>query len=255
MATEKEQTKEKTKRANRRSKNSKIKAQKKGRRAMKKKAMNIRAQEVREGVVGWCGQRLRICPHVDTMWQTQLTKIEELGGSAQIHQFYEDHEECSFFLEVRSGVNVSNPGGEETGGKGVFAKKTLPENVLLCPYVGHSQRRPCRDQGIACEYDMQVRPGYVICARLLEKDHRYLSFLKADPKDRKAFDAVQVAAPCPPNYSRYVNTLTPEQLASGMSFNARFQLDELGENVLLVALRKISKGEEILADYGDMFIV
>ena len=70
-----------------------------------------------------------------------------------------------------------------------------------------------------------------------------------------AFDAVQVAAPCPPNYARYVNTLSEEQRATGLNFNARFQLDELGKNVLLVAIRSIRKGEEILADYGRMYVV
>jgi hypothetical protein len=242
------------KRRNRRSKNSKAKTQAKGRKEMAGRAKHCRGEQMRESSMGYTPRRRNLYPKVSATWLTQLAKVEDLGGSTQIHQFYEDHCIDNEYLRVSEEANVSNPTGREWYGKGVFARKNIPKDVLLCPYVGYGRDKPCpRDKDDKrCCYDMRVRDGFYICAKDVRFDSRYLMLVK--PSDeRKPYDSVQCKRPCPPNYGRYVNTLTREQLKDGKTFNARFQLDQKEENVLLVATRKISEGEEILAYYGDNF--
>lgn len=243
-----------SKRRNRRSKASKAKAQAKGRKAMVAKAKDCRSEQVRESSLTTSVGRLTLYPKVSATWQTQLAKVEKLGGSTEIHQFYEDHCFHNVFLRVSEEPNVSNPTGRKNCGKGVFARTDIPRNALLCPYVGYGRNKPCRLDGDnnPCCYDLWVREGFYICARDVKFDSRYLMLTK--PTDeRKAFDSVQAQERCPPNYGRYVNTLTKVQREAGMKFNARFQLDEEGENVHVISNRAIAEGEEIVAYYGNWF--
>ena len=134
----------------------------------------------------------------------------------------------------------------------------------MCPYLGKLRAKSCPAEQL-CQYDMLLGDLGVICAREVTHDVGYLFDNWEDKTDhgfRKG--AIFNEAPCPPNYARYVNYLTKEQLDGGAKFNCRF--DEVASdvdgnedpNVLEVFLkttRDISAGEELLVSYGSSFIL
>ena len=184
--------------------------------------------------------------------------------SKVVRDFYVSHGESNRYLTVSEGANVSNPSGVKGGGKGVFARTDIPKGTLVCPYLGKLRAKHCPAVDL-CQYDMLLGDRGVICAREITHDVGYLYDnweVKTDHGFRKG--AILNEAPCPPNYARYVNSLTKEQLGGGAKFNCRF--DEIASDVdgnedpdvievFLKTLRDISAGEELLASYGDTFIL
>eukprot|EP00602_Paraphysomonas_sp_CaronLab_P004102 CAMPEP_0185023248 /NCGR_PEP_ID=MMETSP1103-20130426/5929_1 /TAXON_ID=36769 /ORGANISM="Paraphysomonas bandaiensis, Strain Caron Lab Isolate" /LENGTH=166 /DNA_ID=CAMNT_0027555737 /DNA_START=400 /DNA_END=900 /DNA_ORIENTATION=- len=128
-------------------------------------------------------------------------------------------EVCSFFLDwhaehansdnpfvhVISGPNVANPDGSGSE-KGVGASIALApsDTVPVCFYVGElytRARRPPRGR-----YTLEVAPGsgIFIDAEYDSRDPAY-----------HMFHAPTEYMRVPPNYARYINTLSEEDLAAG----------------------------------------
>ena len=156
--------------------------------------------------------------------------------------------------------NFSNPKGKEGGGAGVFARKDIPAGTVLCPYVALKQGKRCEEmyRGVTpvhrCGYCMLVdkSTGLYFCARQIKYDVLYLSVPAGDsPHGVPEIRAER--CPSPPNYARYVNTLTPIQRESH-SFNCIFEADGEGVDVVwLVSSVDIKKGSELSVDYGNKF--
>ena len=179
--------------------------------------------------------------------------------SEEVANFYQEHGLENLLVRVSAGVNISNPSGAEDGGKGVFASARISKGTWVCPYIGRMQGSAC-SKAKACQYDMQLRKGVFVCARKCRYDMGYL-YGHAETEDRSTDrglrkGAIRAEEPCPPNYGRYVNTLTKAQLDEGRKFNCRFvSLGGKSEEVFLEALRDIEVGEELLASYGPDFVV
>ena len=181
----------------------------------------------------------------------------------EVAQFYNDHPDRNRWLELSEGPNVSNPDGIAGGGKGVFARCDVKKGTFLCPYLG--EIKDCRCEGGECLYDMRIRRKMFVCAREILYD---VGYLYQDPlwierpscagdilRSNRRYATKERDVACPPNYGRYVNSLTREQRDAGKSFICRFELLEhtRRKEIFLQATRDIKAGEEILAYYGNEY--
>ena len=134
----------------------------------------------------------------------------------------------------------------------MIALRDIKDGERICPYVGRMQGKPCADE-LHCQYDLHLADKLYICARELEYDVGYLMF-PVYPDEDTAKAVADMKCPCPRNFGRYVNTLTVAQQDSGMQFNCIFEACDEGHDVVwLVADRDITKGSELLVDYGASF--
>ena len=172
--------------------------------------------------------------------------------------FYEGHYLDNEFLEVSDRANVSNPSGEPGKGQGVFARKHIPSGTWVCPYLGNVRVSRCPDEE-KCQYDMKLRDDVYVCARGWRYD---VAYLQGDRSTGEACDSdlslrrsgIKSDQACPPNYARYVNSLSKAQLDAGMKFNCEFvSTEEKSDEIFIQTTRDIAAGEELLADYGDEF--
>jgi hypothetical protein len=181
--------------------------------------------------------------------------------SEDLEQFYLRQGRENSWVEVKESSNVSNPAGVPGGGKGLFAREVIPADTYVCPYVGNIRKRACPAEQ-DCAYCLCVDKSYYLCARDAKYDMGYLygkhysdemlnPYLMRNPY--RYYNPVTVEAPCPPNYARYVNTLTEEQ-RKGKSFNCMFEGALDGHYVIYVKTTKeIKRGDELLVDYGSAF--
>ena len=166
--------------------------------------------------------------------------------SAQVTEFYNSGANVSLRLSEDGEPNVSNPSGTLGGGRGVFAAKDLPARTSLCPYLGHSRRTRCA-RDVACKYCLKVGPDSVICAREVLYDVGWLLARNAGKRALAVYDE----GSCEPNYSRYFNSVPG---GKAEDFNVAFEGEEGGHLLcFLETTRAVSKGDELLVDYGAGF--
>lgn len=191
------------------------------------------------GVVG-----PQICLNIET----KLT--HSYHASPQTLDFYRDHGVVNKWLRVSEESNASNPDGKVGGGKGVFATCNIPDRTRICPYVGAQTCSPC-DVDERCQYCLQLYKGCIVCARNTLLDIGYLA--KGDT-ERSGGTLCTLAAPAPPNYGRYFNTLLGER--DELEFNCMFEIVDDGYDAMFIhTTRDIVAGEELLIDYGNLFTI
>jgi hypothetical protein len=192
-----------------------------------------------------------VAPLIPINEERKLAKANQT--STETGEFYGKHAEENCWLEVSEGKNVSNPMGVKGGGKGVFAMVDIPAGTRICPYVGEVRSAPCSvEEG--CNYDARVHAGFYICARSIEYDIGYFS--QTDSTTWNGHKGVQVKRPCPPNFGRYVNSLTEEALSDGQVYNCSLENSDDGHDVIFITtLEFVRAGEELLMDYGTDFTV
>ena len=181
------------------------------------------------------------------------------GCPKEVRDFYVNQPMCNQYVEVTEGCNVSNPFGEKGKGKGVRAIRDIPMGIWICPYLAEFRRARCPSVA-GCVYDMKLGRDTYLCAANQKYDLGYFygnSTGEHEYSDRGfRKNAILEESPCPPNYARYVNSLTAAQLEAGMTFNCRFVTPvETEIEVFVEATRDIAKGEELLCEYGDEFTV
>jgi len=162
------------------------------------------------------------------------------GPALETPDFYLEHGQDNKLLELRGGVNVANPLGDNDQ-KGVFARMNIPKGTRLCPYLGRlhasvdvSDRRS--------QYLMRIGDECIDAESVL-LDVGYLAMQVGNLKTPSA---------CPPNYGRYINSIGPQQ--QHLHFNCSFIADNAGHSdVWLWSDEDIASGEELLVDYGDDF--
>ena len=254
MGIQAEPKKKKAKR--KRSAGSKKKQDAKNSKKYARKIRAARAHAYKEHLaLDWLNKRTPAFPYNVEKWLSVGTH------SSEVPVFYREHYLRHSQLEVRfTGPNFSNPKGKEGGGAGVFARKDIPAGTVLCPYVALKQGKRCEEmhRGASfvhrCGYCMLVdkSTGLYFCARQIKYDLLYLSV----PEGESAHGVAEIMAErysSPPNYARYVNTLTPIQLETD-SFNCIFEADREGVDVVwLVSSVDIKQGSELSVDYGDKF--
>lgn len=110
---------------------------------------------------------------------------EEMQEESEATKAFYDEQKgrANAWLMVSERPNVSNPDGVSGGGKGVFAKKSIPSDTLVAPYVGILQASAC-DAKIGCQYCLKVCKGQVICSRETKVDMMYS--LKFQVKDLRS---------------------------------------------------------------------
>jgi hypothetical protein len=186
--------------------------------------------------------------------------------SPDIAKFYLMNKLDNYYVRVSEEPNVSNVTGTPGGGKGVFAKVKIPKGTLICPYLGKLRSCRCPPEK-KCLYDMKLQKGLYVCAQkpLLDIGYLYGSIncetgeVVKDHTDRHyALMGMTQPSPTPPNYARYVNSLSVSQRSGpfAMEFNCEFEYE--GEEVVeifLVASKDIEEGEELLANYGDEYVI
>jgi hypothetical protein len=179
------------------------------------------------------------------------TKLYKPDVCPQVMEFYHSHAFGNKWLEVSDRKNVSNPTGAKGGGKGVFAKKEIPPNTLLCPYVGRVFICACHGDE-PCLYDLKVHDSYYICAREEKVDTVYFNI--TDVETYNGYKGNHTDSPSEPNYGRYFNTVKEGQ---GGAFNCSFEPDVDGYEVIFIWTgdRVVNAGEELLVDYGKSFVV
>ena len=173
--------------------------------------------------------------------------------SPQALEFYQDHAGGNRFLEVSDRANASNPEGTSGGGKGVFARVDIPKDTRVCFYTGVGQSTAC-DASVSCGYCLHVAPGFYLCAREELYEYGYLiGCLGADEARYHNGDAALLPGPCPPNYGRYVNTVS-KLLKKRPPYNCAFELGDDGHDLMwITTCLAVAKGEELLIDYGSAF--
>lgn len=156
--------------------------------------------------------------------------------------FYQKCGTSNPYVVVRSGLNISNPNGERPEQKGLFALQDLEAGQRCCFYSGEVYNA-CSTWGA---YILRVADNLFIDA---ERDTHDVGYLWCVPNDSGLLKA-------PLNHGRYVNTVFPSDYAAGRRINCEFVLDESGADVVwLQTSRVIAAGEELLADYGEWYLV
>ena len=246
------QPKPKKKRRNRCSKNSRAKNRAKCKQKFITLAKARRWEAWRGRLANYHGVRAQtIGPQIGVNEETKL--YADANFSQQTTDFYAGHLYDNQLVTVSEGENVSNPDGVKGGGKGVFADKDIPAHTRICPYVGKVQTHAC-DVSLECRYCMFLEEGYYICGRDEYYDLGYLT--QVDKETWNGWKGMRTEQPCPPNYSRYINSLSEDQVDEGLSFNCSFELVDDGHDVMFIeTTREIKQGEELLLDYGDSFVV
>ena len=240
-----------------RSAGSRQKAQAKATQKYCRKTLRKRGQEWRRRLgssYGLSGSRGSIGPAIPLPRDVVHGKLcMDNYCSLDVGKFYAEHLEDNNYLELRQ-RNVSNPEGKEGGGRGVFARCDIPAGTKLAPYVGKCMCKPC-PPSLGCGYCLRVDNEYYLCARDELYDLGYFSQL--DGEVWNGWQSIHTHRPCPPNYSRYFNSLTFEQqLDDNYDFNCVFEIDPFGHDVIFIETNKeVKKGEELLVDYGPHFVV
>ena len=189
--------------------------------------------------------------HPKIMSHDDISRWDDQGYSAMVRGFYDRHGDYNRYLILSEDgeKNISNPDGELGGGRGVFAREDIPAGKALCPYVGLSKSRPCPFDDL-CQYDLRVDKAFYLCARHQLYDSAYLALHNREFFGPSGLDSRTKSEP---NYGRFVNTVLPDQVQPGC-FNAKFEHCRDGHTCIFIqSLRDISKGEEILVDYGSLY--
>lgn len=166
-------------------------------------------------------------------------KLPSLPSS---RKFYEVYKGGNKWLELRTGGTIAGTQDD----KGIFALCMIPPRTRLAPYLG--KVLPNDSSGPYCLLVKDCN-NMVIC---LDSQHElydvgYTMGMSTYHKER---------TPTQPNYGRYVNSLTPEQQATGLTFNAQIVADLLeGFSWIQSGKNPIPEGQEILVDYGNSYWV
>ena len=162
------------------------------------------------------------------------------GAASETPDFYLFHGTDNRYLELRGGVSVANPLGDNDQ-KGVFARVDIPKGTRLCPYLG----RLNASVGVIdrrSQYLMRIGDECIDAESVL-LDVGYLAM---------QVDNLRTTSSCPPNYGRYINSIGPQQ--QHLHFNCSFIADNAGHSdVWLWSDEDIAAGEELLVDYGNDF--
>ena len=234
----------KKKRPNRTGKGHKKKRQLKAFPLFVKKIRKKRKDQLRTRAARAVGGIKSVGPKISVQKSVMLTGAPAV--SQETMDFYSDHPFVNKYLEVSERPNVSNRDGIAGGGRGVFAKCDIPAGVRVCPYVGQHKNCPCAPE-VECQYDLQLDAGIFICARDILEDIGYLQSAYPD----KDHTFIKADRPNAPNYGRFFNTAM-----GGVLDNCTFEIAGDGLDAMFIETsRAISKGEELLVDYGDYFYI
>jgi hypothetical protein len=179
--------------------------------------------------------------------------VKSRDCSEETSDFYWRHPDVNHWIEVSERSNLSNPEGVKGGGKGVFAIKDIPAKTRICPYVGKIRSGRCSPDK-QCMYDLRLDKDYYLCARDEVYDTGYFS-----QKDQETWNGgrgLLTTVCCPPNYGRFINSLTAAQLADGMDYNCTMEHVDDGHDVVFIETTEaVQKGEELVMDYGTSFTI
>ena len=192
------------------------------------------------------GNNKNISPSIFVLDMTDERNIT--GADTNTALLYALHGSKNKWVYVSEQPNVSNPGGVEGGGKGLFARKPIPAGTRICPYVGIKcgPGQACRTRRNA--YRMRCHTACSIDACDCLYDIGYLGMLRP---------LARVKRPCPPNYGRYCNTIDSTNPAQrSLAYNCHWEgSDEGYEEVWLYASVDIATDTELLSDYGNEYSV
>ena len=161
--------------------------------------------------------------------------------SEDVRDFYLKHGPFNQLVEVRSGVNIANKLGDNEE-KGIFSLCPIPAGTHICPHVGEIYHKQPREG----KFVMEVSKDVFVDAAHDPRDIGYLYLLDA---------GISSQYPSPPNYGRYINTIYPEDEATGeYAYNCLVMGDDSGLSVVwVVAKVDIPAGVEWFVDYGPAY--